>query len=64
MKKQKKYEKKKKTLQSNMTPPRVQNSILTDFNDGETYGILDEEFKRKMTRMFSKFKEDTNKHLN
>jgi Txe/YoeB family toxin of Txe-Axe toxin-antitoxin module len=46
-----------------MTPSKVNNFTVTDFNDGEVDEISDKEFKRMITRIIKKIKEDVNKHM-
>jgi hypothetical protein len=47
-----------------MTPPKVNNFIVTDLNNSAMDAILNKEFKRLTVRMINKIKEDKNKHLN
>jgi hypothetical protein len=51
-------------IKVNMTPPKVINFTLTDFNDNEVNEIVDKKFRKMIIRAINKFKEDTNKHLN
>jgi hypothetical protein len=46
-----------------MTPSKVNNFTVTDFNDGEVDEISDKEFKRMIIRMIDAIKDDTNKYL-
>lgn len=47
-----------------LPPPKVYNSLVTDFKDIEMEEMPDKELKRMMLRMINKFKENTNKQLN
>jgi hypothetical protein len=49
--------------QDNMTPLRVNNSIINNCNDSEVDEISDKEFKR-ILRMINEITEDMNKYLN
>lgn len=47
----------------NMTPPKVNNSTVTDPNDSESGEMLDEKFKT-MIWMISEFNENMSRYLN
>jgi hypothetical protein len=50
--------------QGNVSPPKVNNSQITDCNDSGVNEVLDKEFKIMIVRMINKIKEVTNIYLN